>query len=383
MREVAIVGVGIHKFGRFGDKPFTEIGAEAVRMALTDAGVNWRDIQTASCGKSSPVIPRSAGVRVGALLGKTGIGITDVDAGCASGAVALKQVVLGIQSGRFDLALAFGVEKRPKGFMDPGEIYEKWQIEMGLSANPGYWALSARRHMHDYGTTELQLAKIAYKNHRNSVHNPYAMYRKAFTLEEIMNSKMVCDPIRLLAICAPNEGAAAVVLCPSDKAHKFTSKPVIVASCVHSVAMYSADFRGPMTQLSNQLSNPNPTAMAADKAYQEAGIGPEDVDVAEVQDTDAFMELSHYEELGFCRPGESGRMVDEGATEIGGRIPVNCSGGLISKGEPVGASHLGQVVDLVWQLRGVNGPRQVQDAKVALALVTGVFGHSGITVLKR
>jgi acetyl-CoA acetyltransferase len=209
------------------------------------------------------------------------------------------------------------------------------------------------------------------------------MYQKEFTIDEILNSPVVCDPIRLYEVCAPNEGAAAVILCPLEKAKQYTNDPIIVTSSTHTLAMYSSDFRGPVTQMSARIQNPNPSIVASRKAYAEAGIGPEDIDVAEVQDTDAFMELTHYEELGFCEEGEGGRLVDEGATEIGGRIPVNCSGGLISKGEPVGASHLGQLVDLVWQLKGLNGPRQVEGAKVALAQVTGLMGHTAVTILKK
>ena len=380
-KEVAIVGVGIHKFGRFGDKPFTEIAAEAIRMALKDATMDWADVQVAWCSEER--LPLFTGPKIGAALGRTGISICDVEGACASGAIALRDGIFAIQSGAFDNALVFGVEKMPRGFMDPTITYDRWQVQMGLSTNPSYWSMSARRYMHEHGLTDLHLAKIAYKNHKYSVHNPYAMYQKEFTFEEILNSPVVCDPIHLYEICAPNEGAAAVILCPKEMAHKYTSKPVTVAACVHSLGLYSSDFRAPMTQLSARISNPSPTTLAARKAYEQAGIGPEDVDVAEVQDTDAFMELTHYEELDWCQPGEGGRLVDEGATELGGRIPVNLSGGLISKGEPIGASHLGQVVGLVWQLRGELGPMTVEGAEVALAHVTGAMGHSGVTILKK
>lgn len=382
MKEVAIVGAGIHKFGRFPDKSYTQIGLEAVRMALKDANMSWTDVQLAYCARC--YLPSSTGARIGAMLGKTGISIADVEAACASGGVALKQGVLAVQAGACDIAVVMGVEKMPRGFMEPATLgYEPWQIYLGLTTNPGYWAMNARRHMHEYGITELHLAKVAYKNHRNSVHNPYAMYQKAFTMEEILNSPVVCAPTRLLEVCAPNEGAAALVLCSREKAQKYTSKPVTIAACAHSLPLYSSDFRGPTYQLSARILHPNPCVMTARRAYEQAGISPEDVSVAEVQDTDAFNELIHYEELGFCKAGESGRLIDEGATEIGGRIPVNASGGLISKGEPIGASHLGQLVDLVWQLRGQNGPRQVANARVGLGLVTGAMGHSAITILKR
>jgi acetyl-CoA acetyltransferase len=267
--------------------------------------------------------------------------------------------------------------------MDPSLIYENWQIKMGMDTNPSYWAIRARRHMYEYGTTDLQVAKVAYKNHRNSVHNPYAMYQKAFTIEEILHSAMVCDPIHLYEICAPNEGAAAVVLCSKEKAGQFTNKPVTIAACVHTVALYAADFRAPADSLSARISNPGPTEVASRKAYEEAGIGPGEIDCFEVQDTDAFCEIEIYEHLGLCRHGEGGRLIDEGVTEREGKHPVNVSGGLISKGEPVGASHLGQIVELVWQLRGEAGPRQVEKARVGLAHVLGAGMHSAVTILKR
>jgi len=381
MKEIAIVGAGIHKFGRFGDKPYTEIGREAAVMALKDAGISWRDIQSAYVAEM--YLPATTGARTLVPLGRTGIPIADIEAACASGGVALRQAMLGIQSGAYDNALVLGVEKMPRGFMDPLMLYEKWQVLMGMSTNPSYWAMRARRHMEEFGTTDEQIARVAYKNHQNSVNNPYAMYQKAFTIEEIMNSAMVCDPIHLLEICAPNEGAAAVVLCARDQAHKYTDRPITIAACAHSIALYSADFRVPIESMSARIVNPGPTEVTGKKAYEEAGIGPEDMDLAEVQDTDAFCEIEIYEELGFCKPGQGGRLLDEGVTGIGGRIPVNISGGLISKGEPIGASHLGQVFEIVLQLRGDAGARQVPDCKVGLAHVLGAGGNCAVTILKK
>lgn len=382
MRDVAIIGVGIHKFGHF-DKTYNEIGADAIRMALKDAGIEWNQVQVAYAATASRELPLNAGPKVAQVLGRTGIGISGVDSACASGGVALNNGMNAVKSGSCDICCVFGIEKIPRGLMDPTPRYERWQIEMGMSTNPSYWSMSAVRHMHEYGTTEMHLAKIAYKNHGYSVHNPYAMYQKKFTIEEILNSRMVCWPTRLLEICSPNEGAAAVILCSAEKAAQYTSKPVFVASSVHKLAMYSADLRAPVIQMSARVKNDNPTIVASRAAYEQAGIGPEDVDCAEVQDTDAFMELTHYEELGFCGEGEAGKMIDTGATELGGRIPVNLSGGLLSKGEPVGASHLGQIVFQAWQLRQQLGAMQIKDAKVALAQVTGAMGHTAVTILKK
>jgi acetyl-CoA C-acetyltransferase len=235
--------------------------------------------------------------------------------------------------------------------------------------------------MEDYGTTVEQIAKVAVKNHKYSVYNPNAMYQKEFSLEEIINSPIVNDPIRLLAVCAPNEGAAAAVLCSKEIAHRYTTKPISIAACVHKVALYN-DWRVPAKSMSAKVSNPHVTELAAKDAYEVAGIGPKDLDVAEVQDTTAFMELETYEHLGLCNRGEGGKLIDDGVVEIGGKIPVNTSGGLICKGEPTGASHLGQIYHIVQQLRGQLRPTQVPDAKVGLAHVTGAGGNCAITILK-
>lgn len=381
MKEVAIIGVGIHKFGRFENKSYLELGQEAAQMALRDAHLEWKDVQMAYLSKM--YLPATSGARIFKPLGATGIPICDIEAACASGGIALSQAVLGIQSGAFDIVMVLGTEKMPRGFMDPSMIYEKWQIQMGMDTNPSYWAMRARRHMYDYGTTDLQIAKVAFKNHKNSVHNPYAMYRKEFTIEEILNSPLVCDPIRLLEICAPNEGAAAVVLCPKDKAARYTNQPITIAACVPTNAYYSADFRAPLDSLSAKTANPGPTEVAGKKAYEQAGIGPKDINCFEVQDTDAFCEIEIYEQLGLCQAGEGGRLIDEGVTQIDGKYPVNMSGGLISKGEPIGASHLGQIFEIVMQLRGEAGQRQVPNAKVGLAHVLGAGNNCAVTIVKK
>lgn len=380
MSDVYILGAGIHPFGRF-DKTYEQIGSEAAAAALRDAGVAWSDIQTAYLSRM--YLPATSGARILRKLGGTDIPIVDVEAACASGGAALRQAVLAIRSGEVDLALVLGVEKMPRGFMDPSMIYAPWQIEMGMSLNPAYWSMRAMRHMHDYGTTDVQIAKVAYKNHKNSVHNPNAMYRKEFSLEEILSSPLVCDPIRRLEICAPNDGAAAVVVASAARMRQLGGKPVKIAACSHTIARYSADFRCPADSMSATAHNAGPTEVTAAQAYERSGLGPKDVNCFEVQDTDAFCEIEIYEELGMCSLGDGGKLVESGRTEIGGDMPVNMSGGLISKGEPVGASHLGQVVEIVSQLRGNSGQRQVKDAKVGLAHVLGAGGNCAVTILQR
>ncbi len=379
MSEVVIAGAGIHKFGRFGDKPYVQIGEEAVRMALSDAGMKWTDIQAMFC--ASMYMPPTTGVRILERFGRTGIPVVDVEAACAGGGACLKQAYSAVASGAYDVVLAMGVEKMPRGFMAPEAIYNSWQCRLGLSQNPLYWALNARRHMHDYGTTEQQIAKVAVKNHRNSTLNPNAMYQKAIDLEEIMLSPMVCDPMRLLMLCAPDEGAAAAIVCTREVAKRFKCEPVTLAAVAHRTAPF------PLNQVASFCTTPTGkppvTTLAAQEAYKMAGLGPEDQDIVELQDTDAFCEIEAYEHLGLCRPGEGGCLIDEGVTERTGRLPVNVSGGLISKGEPVGASALGQVFELVTQLRGRAGPRQISGVKVGLSHVFGAHGHSAVTIVKK
>src|ERR1700693_230633 len=258
MTDVVILGIGIHPFGRF-DASFQALGSEAARLALKDAGVEWKQIEFAYLSRM--YLPATSGARILKTLGCTGIPIVDVEAACASGGAALRQAVLAIRSGEADLGLVLGVEKMPRGFMDPSMIYSPWQIEMGLSLNPAYWSMRARRHMHDFGTTEEQIARVAYKNHKNSVHNPNSMYQKEFSMEEIMHSPLVCDPIRRLEICAPNDGAAALVVASAARERQFgfTGKPINIASCVHTIARYSADLRCPIDSMSAKAANPGPT----------------------------------------------------------------------------------------------------------------------------
>jgi acetyl-CoA acetyltransferase len=378
LRDVYIGGVGIHEFGRF-DKTFQEIGREAVDGAFADAGIPYSSAEMALC--SNVYLPMSAGMQVLEQLGRTGIPVSDLDASCAAGVIGLEFGQFLIGTGGFDVVLAFGVEKMPRGFMDPTNIYPEWMSYMGLTQNPQYWALNARRHMHEHGTTEEQIAKVAVKNHRNSVDNPNAYYTDGMSLSEVMESPLVCDPLRLYELCAPNEGAAAAVLCSRDIVEEYgVDAPVKLRTSTHKTSKF------PVSQVASYCTTPteHPSVhrMTAEQAFEEVGIEANDIDLVEVQDTDAFSEIRAYEELGFCEVGEGGRLIDEGVTARDGALPVNVSGGLISKGEPIGASHLGQVHELVTQLRGEAGPRQVNNPSLGLAHVYGAYGQCGITILE-
>lgn len=379
MSRAMIVGVGMTPFGRHPDVHYTDLAAEAIELALDDAGMDFRDVQQAFCSKV--YLPSATGARVMERMGRTGIGCPDVEGACGAAAAGLRLAVGMVEAGQVDVALAFGVEKMPKGFMPPGQLYDSWQCLMGLTQNPQYWALNATRHMHDYGTTELQIAKVAAKAKRNGALNPNALFRTPMTTEQILASPLVVDPLRLFMLCSPDDGAAAVLVCSERVAHRYRQRPVEVAACVHVVSQFP--LLNASSFCASTTGNPTVYATAARRAYEQAGIGPEEIDVAEVQDNDAFSELEYYEELGFCPKGEGGRLIDEGVTDLGGALPVNTSGGLQARGEPLGASHYGQLHEIVLQLRDQAGPRQVANARVGLAQVFGAWGHCGVTILKR
>ncbi len=377
MRPVYVAGVGLHAFGRFPDRGVTALGVHAVRAALAEAGVGRGGFQAAFCGTVYSGV--AAGHKVLTALGLSGVPIVNVEAGCASGGAALALAAGTIASGQHDTVLVFGMEKMPRG-MIRSSFFEPWREEAGLSANPAYFALRAQRLMRESGVTLADLAAVSVKNHRHGAHNPYAMYRKPVTAEEVLASPMVCDPLRLLMLCAPNEGAAAIVLAAAPP-----SAPRIRVAAAQLRSHLPGSVLGEHTPLAGRAGDDPtpPTTLAMQAAAEEAGLGIDDVDVVELQDTDAGREILSAEELGLCARGDGGRWVRTGGGAMGSRRPVNPSGGLLSKGEPLGASALGQVVELVWQLRGTAGPRQVLGAKVALAHTVGRGANACVVILAR
>jgi acetyl-CoA acetyltransferase len=374
---VQVAGIGLHPFGRFAGTSVTEMGVSAVRAALAEAGVGRGGFQAAFCGTAYGGV--ASGHKVLGALGMTGMPIVDVEAGCASGAAALMLAAGAIRAGQYDTALVFGIEKMPRGVIR-SSFFEPWQEEAGLAPAPAYFALRAQRLMLESGVTKDQLAAVVVKNRRHGSHNPDAMFRSEVDAAAVLASRVVCEPLHLWMLCTPDEGAAAVVLSASDGARG----RVRLAS-----AVLRSHLPGPVLSESTPMAGttddtvPTASMLAATAAYEEAGVGPSDLDVVECQDTDAGRELLAYEELGLCEPGGAGELLVEGATTLGGRLPVNPSGGLLSKGEPLGASGLGQVVELVRQLRGEAGPRQVMGARVALAHTVGRGANAGVAILER
>ncbi|HEY6427795.1 MAG TPA: thiolase family protein [Acidimicrobiales bacterium] len=382
MTDVAITGVGLHPFGRFDGVSNTDLGVVAVRRALAEAGLGKGEFQAAFCGTAYGGV--ATGHKILSRLGLTGMGmpILDVEAGCASGSAALMLAAASIRNGQYDTVLVFGVDKMPKGIIR-SSFFEPWQEEAGLAATPAFFALRAQRLAQTSGITKDHLARVVVKNRRHGVHNEDAMFRKETSVDEVLASRVVCEPLHLFMLCSPNEGAAALVLRRDDLVTT-SPQPVRLAAAVlrsHVPGSVLSEST-PLSGLTND-DVPTPTTLAADAAYEESGIGPDDLHVVECQDTDAARELQSCEELGLCPPGGSADLLDSGATVLGGRLPVNASGGLLSKGEPLGASALGQVVDLVRQLRNECGPRQVEGARTALAHTVGRGANAGVVILTR
>jgi acetyl-CoA acetyltransferase len=378
MDDVVIAGVGIHPFGRF-EAGYRQLGAHAAVEALADAGVAYDEVELALVANVGAEMAK--GHNALELVGRPGVPILNVEAACASSAGSLFMGASLIESGAADIVLCLGVEKAPRGFI-AASGYEQWQIESGLGVNPVYFALQAQELLADTDATVNDLADVSVKNHRHAVANPNAMYRSEVSRQQVLDSKRVCPPLTLLMLCAPNEGAAAAVLMSRAEAKR---RKVAEPVSVRSVAVVS---RGPddwfVPAVSFQSANRTSlTGRAAAMAYEQAGIGPEDLDLVECQDTDAASELYAYRDLGLCRAGDEAAVLRSGRTALGGDLPVNPSGGLLSKGEPLGASGLGQVHELVTQLRGRAGPRQVDGAAVAAAHVMGAGHIASVAVLSR
>ena len=377
MRDVVIAGVGIHPFGRF-EHGYRELGAYAAEDSLRDAGITADEVDMALVANVGAEMAKGHNV-IGRLrhIGKP---VVNVEAACASSGSALAMAGALIESGAQRCVLCIGVETAPRGFI-ASSGFEDWQIETGLGVNPLYFAIQAAELLRDSNATETDLADVSVKNHRHAVHNPNAMYRKEVSREEVLASREVCPPLRLLMLCAPNEGAAAAVLMHTDEARRRGVSDPVRLGAVGLVSKGPDDWFVPAPAF--QVGRTGLSARAAAIAYEQAGVGPGEVDLIECQDTDAASELLAYRELGLCDEGDEAALLRSGATTLGGRIPVNVSGGLLSKGEPLGASGLGQVHELVTQLRGRAGSRQVEGARAGLGHVMGAGHNACVVVMSR
>jgi len=379
MAEVAIVGVGLHPFGRYGDKLCLQMGAEAAQSALADAGADWSQVQSAFVGSYEVSNPDA----IVGWLGLTGIPVRGVFNGCATGGTSLQMAAQAIRHGEVDVAMAIGMDKHPRGAFaaDPSVAgLPSWYGQTGMFLTTHFFGTKINRYMHVHGISMETLARVAAKNLGNGAINPQAWRRKSITVEEVLNSEVVNYPLTRYMYCGPDEGAAAVVLCRADLADQYTSAPVYVrAAELRSRRDGAFEVQSPSLPLH---SAPSPTVDASRAAFDAAGIGPEDVDVAQLQDTDAGSEVIHMAENGFCADGEQEKWIADGATEIDGRLPVNTDGGLIANGEPIGASGLRQVYEIVLQLQGRAGDRQVpNNPRVGYTHLYGAPGASAVSIL--
>ena len=379
--DVAVIGVGMHPFGRFPGVSAIEMGAVAIRRALADAGVEWRQIQFAFAGSYEVDNPDA----VVALMGLTGIPFTDVYNGCATAASALSLAAQTVRLGEHELGIAIGMDKHlPGAFSADPRLYAcpSWYGEVGQFLTTKFFGMKINKYMHDHGISPQTLARVAALGYRNGARNPDAFRRKELSEEEILASPMLNHPLTQYMFCAPDEGAAAVVVCRADVAHRYCDSPIYLrASTVRTRRLGAFEVHSPWLPMEETVG---PTVDASRAAYEQAGLAPEDVDVIQLQDTDAGAEVIHLAENGFCADGEQEALVAEGALEIDGRLPVNTDGGLIANGEPIGASGLRQVHEVVLQLRGRAGDRQVPgDPRVGYTQLYGAPGTAGVSILTR
>ncbi len=393
--DVAILGVGMHPWGKWG-RDFTEYGMVAARAALADAGVAWTDVghvagaETIRNGYPGFV----AGSTFAQKLGWTGVPVSSSYAACASGAMALQTARANILAGFCDVALVIGADTTPKGFFAPvgGERRDDpdWQrFHLMGATNPVYFALAARRRMDLWGATSADFAAVKVKNARHGLANPNARYRKEVALDDVLTSPIVSDPLRLLDICATSDGAAAIVVASADFARRHVGSldgVVRVRGVSTATPTYPQTFLELPDFATDSTAVVTPPelgfkASVVHHAYDQAGVGPDDIDLAEVYDLSTAMELDWYEHLGLCEVGGAEELLRSGATTIGGRVPVNASGGLASFGEAIPAQALAQVCELTWQLRGQATGRQVDGARVGVTANQGLFGHGSSVVV--
>ncbi|MYF10662.1 MAG: thiolase family protein [Gammaproteobacteria bacterium] len=377
--DVAIIGIGIHPFGRTEGVTGLEQGVHAAREALKDVGLDWNDMEFAYGGSSAAGNADS----MVSKLGLTGLQFINVSNGCATGGSALQSAYMAIQSGMFDIGMAVGFDKHPRGAFTVNPEASglgKWYGDIGMALTPQFFGMKIQRYMHEYDISEDTLIRVAVKNFKNGAKNPNAWRRNAFSYDDVAQSQMVCHPLRKYMFCSPAEGGCAMILCRADKAKQYTSNPVFLKAVAVKTRQFGSFEVFSQSQALERA--PAPTVQASTAAFEMAGIGPEDIDVAQLQDTESGAEIMHMAENGFCADGDQEKWLREGHTEIDGKLPVNTDGGCLANGEPVGASGLRQVYEVCLQLRGEAGERQVpNNPKTGYTHVYGAPGLSGVTIM--
>ncbi len=384
MRDVAIIGVGLTKFGELWDVSFRQMMIESGARAIEDAKIDGKQIDAMYVGNMSAgqfIRQEHIASLIADHAGLVPIPSTRVEAACASGGLALRQAIIAVGSGVHDFVVAAGIEKMTDVLSEhaTGALAtaadQEWEVYAGATF-PGLYALMARRHMYEFGTTEEQMAMVAVKNHRNACLNPCAQYHMEITVDDVLNSSPVTLPLKLLDCSPITDGAACVILAPAEKAKKFTDTPILVAGTGQASDSISLHSRPSLTGL-------RATVEATKMAYKMAGVGPDDIDLAEVHDCFTIAEIMAIEDLGFCEKGKGGKVTQEGETAREGRIPVNTSGGLKGKGHPVGATGIAQAVEVVQQLRGEAGKRQISGAEIGLTHNVGGSGGTAVVHILR
>ena len=379
MTNVHIVGAGIHAFGRHDDKSGLDQGVFAAREALADAGLAWTDMQfgfggSSAAGNADAVLPR---------LGLTGIQFVNVANGCATGGSALLAGYWAIKSGEFDLGVVVGFDKHPRGAFNPEPAdwgLPDWYGDIGLMLTTQFFGNKINRYMGLHGISATTLGRVAEKAFENGARTPHAWRREPVGLNAIMSSRMISDPLTQYMFCSPAEGGAALILASDRKMKELgLAGPKVRGAAVRTRVNGSFEVFSPSLDVER---GPSPTQLASKAAYEMAGVGPSDIDVAQLQDTESGAEIMHMAENGFCADGEQERLLEEGATRLGGKLPVNTDGGCLACGEPIGASGLRQVYENVQQLRGRAEGRQVEGARLGYSQVYGAPGLSGVVILE-
>ena len=395
-RDIVVLGTGMHPWGKWG-RNFVEYGVVAAQAALAEAGVEWGDIQFVSGGETvrNGYPGYVSGATFAQALGWNGAQVASSYSACASGVTALATARAQILAGFCDVALVVGADTTPKGFLAPnkgerGDDPDWLRFRLLGATNPTYFGLYARRRMELFGATREDFARVKVKNARHGLANPYARYRKEVSVDDVLNAPLVSDPLGLLDICATSDGAAAVVVSSVDYARRRGASDRVKISAISTVTPAYPQTTIELPNFATDSAAGIGTRPAhgfkesiAVRAYEEAGLGPDDLDCAEVYDLSTAMELDWYEQIGLCAPGEGEKLLREGATTIGGRIPVNASGGLACFGEAVPAQAIAQVCELTWQLQGRAEGRQVEGARTGLSINQGLFGHGSAVIVTK
>jgi acetyl-CoA acetyltransferase len=380
MSEVYVIGAGIHPFGRHDGKSGLDLGVDATKLALNDCGLEWSNVEAAfggssASGNADALMPR---------MGLTGIQFINVANGCATGGSAVLSAYWAIKAGEFDTALAVGFDKHPRGSFNPDpEKYglPQWYGDTGLMLTTQFFALKIQRYMHDHGISARTLARVASKAFENGSRTPHAWRRAAMDQGAILASRMISDPLTQYMFCSPSEGGVALILASEKKARELGRTQVRLRSAaVKTRPENSFEVFSPSLSVER---GETPTMLAARAAFDKAGLGPKDIDVAQLQDTESGAEIMHMAENGFCRDGDQEQWLADGLTALGGQLPINTDGGCIACGEPIGASGLRQVYENVLQLRGKAENRQVENARLAYSQVYGAPGLAAVAILEK